>query len=702
MPRRGGGRGSPPSGTELADPKTPLGAQRPPARNGTGVQALAQPAVKFDASHGRAPGSFPIVLVGPPNVGKSALFAALTRRYTTVANYPGTTVELSRSRLAGAEDREVVDTPGVLSLLPFSEEERVTRDLLWDGSAVVLLVGDAKNLERVLFLALQLAEMHLPMVLCLNMADEAAERGIFVDAAALGARLGVDVVPTVAVRGRGIGQLRAALSRARPARPLTAYPPELERILERVAAWLPEDLPGARGWALAILAGDDTLARRLRERVSHEALRAIETLRRKARDLGPEPLSYRIAGAQFRCARELAEAVTRRSRRGARPGPRSLRALETLAVHPWAGLPLLAAVLYLTYLFVGRFGAGTLVDWMEGGLFERWINPWAVAAVERVVPWGWVRDMLVGPYGLVTMALTYALALILPIVATFFVAFGILEDTGYLPRLAVLVHRIFRRMGLHGKAVLPMVLGLGCDTMATLTTRILETPKERLIVILLLALGVPCSAQLSVILAMLAGLSAAAMLIWAGVIVGVIFAVGALASRVIPGRTGDFIVELPPLRVPVLSNILAKTLARIEWYLREAVPLFVLGTLVLFALDRTGALGGLERAAVPLVRGWLELPPQAAGAFLVGFLRRDFGAAGLYAMAREGMLDARQVLVAAVTITLFLPCVANYFVIMKERGWKVASAVAGFAFAMAFLVGGLLARTLAWLGWRAL
>jgi ferrous iron transport protein B len=297
------------------------------------------------------------------------------------------------------------------------------------------------------------------------------------------------------------------------------------------------------------------------------------------------------------------------------------------------------------------------------------------------------------------MALTYALALILPIVGTFFIAFGALEDSGYLPRLAVMVNRGFRKMGLNGKAVLPMVLGLGCDTMATLTTRILETRKERLIVTLLLALGVPCSAQLAVVLGLLGPLPASALLIWGAVVLAVIVVVGRLAARVIPGRGSDFVLELPPLRLPRPGNILVKTLARLEWYLKEAVPLFVLGTLLLFVADRLRLLAVLQRLGEPVVRGALGLPAEASQAFVVGFLRRDFGAAGLYKLAQEGRLDPVQVLVAAVTITLFMPCIANFFMIVKERGWRTALAVAGFIVPFAVAVGAALNAALRALSW---
>jgi ferrous iron transport protein B len=289
---------------------------------------------------------------------------------------------------------------------------------------------------------------------------------------------------------------------------------------------------------------------------------------------------------------------------------------------------------------------------------------------------------------MVTVALTYALAIILPIVSAFFLAFAVLEDSGYLPRLAVIVNRAFRTMGLNGKAVLPMVLGLGCDTMATLTARIMETRKERVLVTLLLALGVPCSAQLGVILGLLGALPAWAPLVWGGVILGVLFVVGFLAARLLPGERSDLILELPPIRRPRLGNIAVKTLGRLEWYVKEAVPIFVLGTLVLFVLDATGILGGIVRASEPVVVGVLGLPAKAAEAFLVGFFRRDYGSAGIYALFEQRLLTPVQAVVALVTITLFVPCVANFFVIVKERGMRTALAMSAFIFPFAFCVGG--------------
>ena len=637
---------------------------------------------------GQPPG---VVLVGNPNVGKSALFGALTGTYVTVSNYPGTTVEVSTGQAVMWGRRvAVVDTPGAASFVPFSEDERVTRDILLEGPRRhVVVVGDAKNLERTLLLAVQVSEMEIPFVLCLNMMDEALARGLAVDEERLAERLGVPVVATVAVRREGISRLIAALERPHPGKVRIAYPAPVERAVERVVPLLPASRLSARSLALMALSGDGTLSAWLSERMPPESLAQLEAARQSLRREFPEPVAYVVNRARLAEASRIGHSVAPRREDGERlDRPRRFaRALDTATTHRIWGLPILAAILYLCYLFVGVFGAKTLVDLLENGLFGKILSPAATAAANRWIPWAIVRDLFVGPYGIITMALAYSLALVLPIVGTFFLAFGALEDSGYLPRLAVMVNRLFKKMGLNGKAVLPMVLGLGCDTMATMTTRILETPKERLIVILLLALGVPCSAQLTVVMAMLSGLSLWAVVIWAGTVLGVIVVVGRLASKMLPGRGSDFLLELPPLRAPRIGNIAVKTLARIEWYLKEAVPLFVLGTLILFVADRLRLLGFVERTAEPVLTGFLGLPRETAGAFVVGFLRRDFGAAGLFELARHGRLSPEQIVVSMVTITLFIPCIANFFMIVKERGWKTGLAIAAFITPFALSVG---------------
>jgi len=355
------------------------------------------------------------------------------------------------------------------------------------------------------------------------------------------------------------------------------------------------------------------------------------------------------------------------------------------AMHPVWGIPILLMTLFLTYKIVGEFGAGTCVDFLESTVFGGYINPLLTKIVYFFTDSQLIQDLLIGEYGLFTMAITYAIAIVLPIVGFFFLIFGLMEDSGYMPRLAIMVNRLFKMIGLNGTAVLPMILGLGCATMATLTARILPSKKERIIVTLLLALAIPCSAQLGVIFGETSMISPMATFIWTGVIIFVIFVVGFFSSLVIPGKKSDFILETPPIRLPKFSNIAIKTFARLEWYLKEAVPLFMLGTIILFILDKAGALTMIENAAAPLVVNLLGLPKEVAGAFVLGFLRRDYAAV---LIVKGGNLDPVQMLVALVTITLFVPCVANLFIMIKERGLKTAMIIVSFIFIFAFLFGG--------------
>ncbi len=628
-----------------------------------------------------------IALVGNPNVGKSVIFGWLTGKYATVSNYPGTTVEVSQGniRLEGRKG-VLVDTPGTNSLIPMSEDERVTRDiLLEEGDLKVIQVGDAKNLRRALGITLQLAEMEKPAVLVLNMADEAQERGIAIDRERLSEILGIPVFSTIATRCKGLEGLTKSLNEDRIPHLFFPYSSEVEESIQAVSELLPPKQTGRRALALMILSGDESLQEWIHARLDQPAIRTLDEIRQRLQKKLPEPVGSRINRKRLQVVDQILAQVFRKSNP---VGGRSFRLLNTLTTHPVAGIPILLLVLYAMYKFVGDLGAGVGVDFMQQEVFGRWINPAAARGVKNLTLWKPLEEFLVGPYGMIPMGLTYALAIVMPIVATFFLAFGFLEDSGYLPRLAIMANRIFRVMGLNGKAVLPMVLGLGCGTMATLTARMLETKKERILVTLLLALGIPCSAQIGVMVGMFAGISFIAVLIWMGVIAGSMILVGLLAARVLPGEKADFLLEIPPLRVPTLKNLLVKTLARMEWFLWEAVPLFLFGTAFLFALDRVGFLVVLQKWAEPIVTGFLGLPVKATEAFLLGFLRRDYGAAGLFVLAQEGRLDGTQIVVSLTTLTLFIPCLANFFMIIKERGWRQALAMAGFIFPFAVLVGG--------------
>ncbi len=716
-----------------------------------------------------------VLLVGNPNVGKSVLFGALTGRYAIVSNYPGTTVEFSRANVTvGGQTVELVDTPGVNGLVPQSEDERVTRDIiLRESPDVVIQVGDAKNIRRTLSLTLQLAEFRIPMVLNLNLIDECRARGIQIDTAGIAEAFGIPVNTSIATMGEGVHRLLRLIPKATVPKVPVRYHPSFaaaaagspERGFPRALAleWFaneePEDIPFPEALRrLPLLRDLRELARNrgaeggpdprvhfdlVRNRFLEAFVPTVKTV--------DHPSAAGAAGARFRWAElflalGLAVFVSNAllplcglagpwqwvqslfapllsgdgvlvGREGVLVGNGGLlfpglallgctilpplvpffrllsgngsfnAAFDRWSRRPVTGLAIVALVLSAVYVLVGNFGAQVMVELLEEHVFRNFLTPGCERLVHLVTSSPFVHDLFVGPYGLVSKGLAYSIAIVAPVVATFFLAFGFLEDCGYLPRLSILLNRAFRVVGLNGKAVLPMVLGLGCVTMAVMTARVLNSKKERLIATLLLALGIPCSAQLGVMLGIFSGFSIGVALV-VFVTVGVqTILVGFLASRLLHGATSDFILEIPPVRYPSWKNIWLKTGLRVGWFLKEAVPLFLLGTFLLFLLDRFTVLERVVAAARPVVKAWLGLPEQTAQVFVMGFLRRDFGAAGLLDMVQRGLFDGNQVAVALVVLTLFVPCVASFFMIVKEQRLRRGLLVASFIVPFAVLTG---------------
>ncbi|MBI4379451.1 MAG: ferrous iron transport protein B [Nitrospinae bacterium] len=635
-------------------------------------------------------GSSTVVLLGNPNVGKSVIFGLLTGKYVDVSNYPGTTVEISKGIMpfSGNDNEVLIDSPGINSLIPMSEDERITRDILFDKAhRGVIQVIDAKNLRRGLFITLQLAEAGIPIILVLNIYDEATERGIYIDRKKLGDILGIKIIPMVATERMGLPELKRYIHNfQKPSIPIS-FNEKIENAIREISYLLPETKISKRGVSLMLLSGDETLIAKLKMLLPDLDLNRIKSIREENQKNFNEPLSYVIQKERLVTVEKIYNQCVK-SEGGVAALFRTK--IGNLSMHPLWGIPILLSVLYFMYKFVGEFGAGEVVDFMEETIFGTYINPWITALIDRVLPIQIVREAIVGEYGIITMGLTYSISIVLPIVSFFFIFFGILEDSGYLPRLTVMSNKLFKKIGLSGKAVLPMVLGLGCDTMATFTVRILETRKERIIATMLLALGIPCSAQLGVVMGMLGGISERALIVVICTVLIQLIIVGYLSSKIIPGRSSDFFMELPPIRIPKLSNILRKTYYRVKWFLKEAVPLFIIGTFILFASDKVGLLRFIERVTSPVVTGILGLPDKATWAFIVGFLRRDYGAAGLFYLQKNNQLDLIQTTIGVAVMILFVPCLANFLVIIKEQGWKWATIIVSFIFSYAVFVGWIL------------
>ncbi len=593
-----------------------------------------------------------LVLAGNPNVGKSVVFAAFTGTYVDVSNFPGTTVELTRGRFG---DIDVVDTPGVYGVSSFNDEERVARDIILTAD-VVLNVVDAVHLERDLFLTLQLIDMGKRMVVALNMADEARKKGVAIDRDLLEDLLGVPVIETVAVTGAGLDELRSAIMRAR-----TGHADhELEASLVEMAARV-----GSRAEALMVLEGDEVVSER--HGVEPGRMRDAIYLRRRERvnDICRHVISETTQGASF-----------------------SAR-LSHWMMHPATGVPLLLALLYAMWVVLGQWIAGGLVGVLEETLMLGYWVPFAQRLVGSVFAEGSVPfTVLAGEFGVLTMTPTYLIGVILPLVAGFQVLMALLEDSGYLPRIAALADRSLAAVGLNGRAVIPLILGLGCVTMGTLTTRILGSRRERFIATALMAIAVPCSAQLAVIAGLMARSGWLFSALYVGFLVLVFGLVGTVLNKLVPGRSSDLLIDLPSLRVPRLDNVVRKSATKVWNFMKEVTLFFAAGALLISVLKVTGALGWVIDVARPLTVRWLGLPAEAATAFVMGFVRRDFGATGFFTM---NLTDV-QLLVGMVTITLFVPCIASAMVILKERGVIYFAGLFASSIAVAFITGGLIAR----------
>lgn len=580
--------------------------------------------------------------------------------------------------MLGDAEWEVIDTPGMYSLRPITEEERVARDLLLKDEGVVVSVVDAKNLPRLLPMTIELSLLGRPMILVCNLMDEAETAGVSLDLKELSNKLGIPVVATVATKGEGVDELKRLLASgsAAPARRVDFSGP-----LREASLVIEEALGGAgaaRFKALLHLEGDAASA---------EVAPVDQAILARAKALLADARPSAVCAEAARQFREMASAALRDVFvQGKGRASRWRENLDAILLNPWSGFPLLALVLYLgLYQFVGVFGGQVVVGWLENDLFLSHVNPWLSALFAHYVPWATMRDLFVGDDGILTMGIRYAVAIILPVVGSFFVAFSVLEDSGYLPRLALMLNRLFRVIGLNGRAVIPLILGFGCDTTATMVTRVLETKRERIIATFLLALAIPCSAQIGLILGLLGG-HPAAMALWVMTVAAIFLVSGTLMARLMPGKQARFFMELPPLRWPSMKNVASKTASRMGWYFLEVVPLFVLASVLVWIGNITGLFPKLVAATEPVMKA-LGLPGAASKAFLFGFFRRDYGAAGLYELQKAGKLDGVQLLVSAVTLTLFLPCIAQFLMMKRERGWKVTLAMSAAILALALSIG---------------
>lgn len=564
-----------------------------------------------------------ILLVGNPNVGKSALFSRLTGTHIIASNYPGTTVGFTKGYLKlGEEWAELIDVPGNYTLEPSSKAEEVAVEMLKDGDLVINVV-DATNLERNLNLTLQLLERQTPVIVALNMWDDTQHRGINIDVAKLEKLLGVSVVPTVGVTGQGVRELVRRLPEAKLPENARTYSNSDER------------------WA------------RVGDIVSQV-----------------QSLSHRHH--------------------------RWYENLEDASSHRVGGIVIALLVIFATFWFVRFVGEG-IIGYVAEPLFEGLWTPLLMKLSLALGPGSFWHSVLIGhliegeidyfqSFGLLSTGLYIPLAAVLPYIVSFYLALGILEDVGYLPRLAVLMDTIMHRLGLHGYAIIPTILGFGCNVPGIMATRILESRKQRFIAATLISIGVPCAALQAMIIGVVGrqqGVGYVAMVYGSLFISWVI--IGLILNRAVKGFNPELLVEIPPYRLPPWRAIGEKLWLRVSGFIKEALPI-VLGTvLVVNILYTLGVFNAIADVAAPILTGLWGLPKETITAIVMGFLRKDVAMGMLASLA----LTAKQLVISSTVLAMFFPCVATFVILARELGVRDLLKAIGIMIAAVLIMGSL-------------
>jgi ferrous iron transport protein B len=596
-----------------------------------------------------------LVLVGNPNVGKSVFFNALTGKYVDVSNFPGTTIDISTGRF---NEYIVEDTPGIYGVSSFNDEERVARDVILNAD-LILNVIDGVHMHRDIFLTQQLIDMGKKVIVAVNLIDEVTKNGIKVDIEKLSKLLGVDVVATSALKGIGMEEIKGKIKNARVGIKTAGLQQQLQELIEKY-----KDNKVSEAEALMLLEDDEATSERKGLPLGGMRDEFYKSRRTRVDEIINDVIADSYNGTSFSTK------------------------LGRILLRPITGIPILLVILAGMFWFIGVFIAQTVVDFTEVTIMEGIYKPFIQSILHFIPIQSFFGSLFIGDFGLLTMIPIYILGLLLPLTIGFYLLMSLLEDSGFLPRIAVLSDKTLSKVGLNGRAIIPIILGFGCVTMATMTTRLLGSRRERVIATFLLGLTIPCSAQFGVIIGLITPLGLKYIIAYTAILVIIFGVSGTLLNKFLPGESTSLFIDLPPIRIPQLKNVMKKTLTKTKGFLIEATPIFAIGAILITVLQFTGALTMIEHAIAPITQQWLKLPAEASIVFIMGIIRRDFGAAGLSHM----VLSNEQMLVALITITLFVPCVASIIMIFKERSKLEATAIWLSSFAIAFLIGGILAQ----------
>ncbi len=575
----------------------------------------------YSTPEGRSTEDKKVLLVGNPNVGKSALFTRLTGVHAFSSNYPGTTVGFTEGTLRYEGTRYcLIDVPGAYTIEPTNEAEEVAKRIIEEGADVMVITVDATALERNLNLTLQVLELGLPSIVALNMVDEARHEGINIDIPALEKELGVPVVGTVAVIGKGISELISRLDEAR-----TGIAVPCEERWSRIG----------------------------------DIIRAVQTIEHRHHTI--------------------------RDR------------IEDLSVHPGWGALLGVFAVVGSFMAVRFLGEG-LIDYVLDPTFDHvfmpvfeWLGP-ILGGEETFLFRTLIGTLFEGEidpelsFGLLTTGLYVPLVMVLPYVAAFYAVLSFLEDVGYLPRFAVLFDAMLHRVGLHGFAIVPNLLGLGCNVPGIMATRILDSPRERFIASTLISVAIPCAGLQAMIIGALGDLGGHYVLAVYGTLLASWVILGRILHKLLPGYSPELVVEIPPYRMPSVRGIFFKLWFRIKGFLIEAIPMVLAGVLVANLISGSAFMDTVSAFLSPLFRGVLGLPPETAGPIILGFLRKDVAVGMLLPMR----LNPGQMVVAVVTLAMTFPCIATFIVLWRELGLKDMLRSVGIMLLAALVAGGVL------------
>jgi len=651
-------------------------------------------------------GELTVALAGNANVGKSAIFNQLTGLNQVTGNWPGKTVERAEGTLhfKGYTIR-VIDLPGTYSLSAYSMEEIVSREYLAvDKPDIIINVVDASALERNLYLTLQLLELEVPIVMALNQMDFAAKKGLKINIDTLSKVLGIKIIPTVAGAGSGITELLSkvvteATKEKTNRKTKLLYGKEIEERIQTIQNLVTAEVPElcavypARWIAIKLFEQDaDIVAKAEASPIGKAVVKQVRALTNELEKVHGETAPVIMASERYALASKITkDAVTIE----AIPRISIEQKLASVTTHKVTGYLILAGIVAIVFGII--FSGGNFLSEILGNVLSL-LSVSIQTSLSSMLPSAAVDLIVNGLVGGVAAGITIALPYIVP----FYIVLSFLEDSGYLPRAAFLMDNVMHKIGLHGKAFIPLILGYGCTVPACIGCKIMETHRERFLAAFVVML-IPCAARTVVILGLVGqhvGLGAVIGLYVFDLIL--VFALGRIAFKALPGEPVGLIMEMPNYKLPSAKTIALKTWNRTKDFIYVAFPIIIIGSLLVEGFALSGLMSYFVDAASPLMVWWLGLPAVAAIPLLFGVLRKELtlimlatvlGSVGLSIIS----LSPVQMIVFTLVVMIYVPCIATIAACKKEFGWKKALAIAAIDIALALFIGGVAFRILSML-----